>query len=252
MLVREGVGDGLRLGHSVQDLLAHLVHCVLHTGALVLREELESDLTSSVPRVVELANCLLDGSQVLEGSPAPASVNIGGKDTVPGLCEGRVLVANESVEGGAGALEDGEACDRALNGEALAALERRLDVAGLIAVLDEAVRVRLAVHIHTLPAVGDHLNMRGIDVRVALDKVGGDGGGEELGRGDLMLLCEDVDCVLDGVCGDDDGVVCGGVRGLDGTLKEAADGHLGDSLDGGGRVAVDLVDADVVLAIAGG
>jgi hypothetical protein len=34
-------------------------------------------------------------------------------------------------------------------------------------------------------------------------------------------------------------------------LKEDADGHFGDRLDAGRFVAVDLVEADVVLAVAG-
>ncbi len=41
------------------------------------------------------------------------------------------------------------------------------------------------------------------------------------------------------------------VRRVDCTLQEHADGHLGDGLDAAFLVTVDLVYADVVLAIAG-
>lgn len=43
----------------------------------------------------------------------------------------------------------------------------------------------------------------------------------------------------------------GFIRCLDLALKEAADGHLGDGLDAGFLVPVDLVNADIVLAVAG-
>jgi hypothetical protein len=41
------------------------------------------------------------------------------------------------------------------------------------------------------------------------------------------------------------------IRWLDATLQENADGHLSDGLNPSGLITLDLVDADVVLAIAG-
>lgn len=106
-------------------------------------------------------------------------------------------------------------------------------------------------------------------MRVRVDEVLGEVGGVELRGVDGVLLGFDVDGVFDGVGGDDDAVVGFGVAGgcqwdarrlggeggilrsLDLTLEEAADGHLGDGLDAGFLVPVDLVDADIVLAVAG-
>lgn len=42
-----------------------------------------------------------------------------------------------------------------------------------------------------------------------------------------------------------------GLRGLDITLQQDADGHLDDSLDTGLLITVNLVNADIVLAVAG-
>lgn len=42
-----------------------------------------------------------------------------------------------------------------------------------------------------------------------------------------------------------------GLRCLDGALEQAADGHLCHCLDTGFLVAMDLVDADIVLSVAG-
>lgn len=41
------------------------------------------------------------------------------------------------------------------------------------------------------------------------------------------------------------------LRGLDITLQQDADGHLNDGLDTGFLIAVNLVNADIVLAVAG-
>lgn len=66
-----------------------------------------------------------------------------------------------------------------------------------------------------------------------------------------MLLGLDVDGVLDGVGSNNNAVIGLGVRGVDLALEKAADGHLGDRLLASLLILVDLVDADIVLAIAG-
>ena len=57
----------------------------------------------------------------------------------------------------------------------------------------------------------DDLDIRSYDVRVGFDEVCSEDGGEELGGGDWVLLCFDVDGVLHGVGGYDDAVVRFGV-----------------------------------------
>lgn len=249
VLVGQRVGGRQGLGHGGEDLLAHLVHCVLHAGALVLGKGLHCDVAGGAPRWVELGHGGADGGQVRE-LPGPGGVDVGGEDAVPGLGEGGVLVADEAVEGGAGGLEDGELLDGAGEGDAVLAGDAGLDVAGLLAVAEKGVRVRLAIDGHAGPAVLDDFDVRGVDVGVGLEEVGAEDGGEELRGVDGVLLRLDVGGVFDGVGGDDDAVVGDCVRGLDLALEQAADGHLGDGLDV--AVLLDLVDADVVLAVAGG
>lgn len=137
--------------------------------------------------------------------------------------------------------------------------------------------MRLAVDGEPAPPVGDDVHVRGVDVRVLLDEVVAQDGTEELRGSHRVLLREDVDGVLDGVGGDHDAVIGlgvaigvsrnskiadgdyfrpaeggrGGLRGLDVTLQQHADGHLDHGLDTGLGVLVDLVDADIVLAVAG-
>lgn len=43
----------------------------------------------------------------------------------------------------------------------------------------------------------------------------------------------------------------GHLRGLDVSFKESTDGHFGDSLDAGFLIAVDFINADVILSITG-
>ena len=47
------------------------------------------------------------------------------------------------------------------------------------------------------------------------------------------------------------GIGWGGLRGLNVTFEQHADGHFNDGLGAGFLVTVDLVETDVVLAIAG-
>lgn len=251
MLVGQRVDDQLRVRNSRQNLLAHLVHGILHAGALVLGKPRQRNLAGLLPRRVELGDGLAHGLDVGEGLPLPAGVDVGRQDAVPGLGQGGELVADEAVEGRAGALEHGQPLDAAGDGDAVLARDARLDVARLLAVAQEAVRVRLAADGHARPAVGDDLDVGGVDVAVRVDEVGAEDGGEELWGVDGVQLGGDEDCVLDGVGGDDDAVVALCVGNVDVALEEAADGHFGDGMDARGGVAVRLEDADVVLAVAG-
>lgn len=251
VLVGERVGDAVRLGDNLKDLLGHLVHGVLNTGALILGEELERNVAGRLPRLVKLGDRSLDSLDVGEGRPLPTSFDIGGENTVPGLGQGGVLIPVEAVEGGASALQHAQPSNAAVKRDAILAAHSSLDVPRLIAVLEEAVRVRLAIDRHPHPAVGDDLDVGDVDVGVLFNEVRAEDGGVELWRGDRVLLGNKVDGVLDGVCGDDDAVVGLCIGLVDVALEEAADGHLDDGLDAGRSVAMDLVDADVVLAIAG-
>lgn len=127
-------------------------------------------------------------------------------------------------------------------------------------------RVRLAVYLHAGPAVDYDLDVAGVDVRVGLDKVVAQDACKDLGGGNVILLCEDVDGLLLGIGSNDGLVVCDGVsriglgnvgyygcvesaiRFLDITLEQSAHGHLGDMLDTAGFL-LDLVKADKVLSV---
>ena len=249
MLVGQGVVGLVSLGHGIQDLLAHLVHGVLDRRALVLGKSLERDVAGRLPRLVEALNALLHLGQVGELLPGPAGVHVGGQDAVPRLLEGGELVPHEAVEGGAGALEHLQADDAALEEDALPG-NGGLDVAGLLAVAQEAVGVGLAVDGHARPAVDRHVDVGGADVGVLVEEMAAQDAGVQLRGVDGVLLGLDVDGVLDGVGSNHDAVVGLGVRGLDLALEKAADRHLGDRLLARLRILVDLVDADIVLAVA--
>lgn len=211
MNVGQRILDSLEQRHSSQDLLTHLVHGSLHTGRVILSKGLEGDVPGSLPGIVELVSIGLDVVQAAEAAPVPSSSDLGAQNTVPGLLEGGELVADEAPELGAGALEDGQAVNGGADVDALALDHVDLDVAGLGAVLDEGVGVGLAVDVHAHPAVGDDVDVGGVDVRVFLDEVGAEDGAEQLGRSHGLLLGSDVDGVLDGIGGDDDAVVGPGV-----------------------------------------
>ena len=57
----------------------------------------------------------------------------------------------------------------------------------------------------------DNLDVRGMNVRVGLDKVVADYGSELLGRVDRVLLSEDVGCLLLRIGRDYNRIVCFGV-----------------------------------------
>jgi hypothetical protein len=176
--VRQGVRDSGDIRHSSKDNLAHLVHSGLNTGAVVLGESFEGGVAGTLPGGVELAGVGLDIREAAEAAPLPASINAGAQDTVPGLLESGVLVTEEAVELGAGALENGKAVDGGVDINALALHHVNLDIAGLAAFLDEGVGVRLAINVHAHPAVGDNVDVGSVDVTVLLDEVGSEDGAE--------------------------------------------------------------------------
>ena len=251
MVVGKRVVDLVNIGGGSENVLRHLVHGGLDRGTVVLGEPLEGYASGIVVGLVELGSSILDGAQVRKRLPVPRGIDVGGHDAVPGLGEGGELVAVEAMEGRASALEDGQIGDARVDGNAVAAGDAGDNVALLLALLDEAVRVRLAVDIHADPALGDDLDIGGVDVAVLFDKVAADDGGKQLGRSDGVLLGEDEDGVLHCVGGDDDAVVGLCVGRLNVALEQDADDHFGDGVDARLAVAIRLEDADVVLAIAG-
>lgn len=252
MLVGQRVRNRFSFRYCIQDLLAHLVHCVLDTGAVVLGKELEGNVSSRVPSLVKLGSALLHRLEVGKLGPLPAGVDIGGQNTVPGLGQSGVLVTDEAMEGRTRALEDGEAYNGAGDADAILAAHTDLDVASLAGILDEAVRVRLSINVHTYPSVSDDLDIGNVDMAVLLNEVVAQDGSVQLRRVDGMLLGNDESGVLDGVGCDYDAVISFGVGSINVALKQTADGHLGDGLNPSGLVACDLEDADIVLSITGG
>ena len=153
----------------------------------------------------------LDLRQATEAAPLPVRCDVGAQNAVPGLLESGVLVPDEAPELRVGALEDGEAVDGRVDVNAAALDDINLDIAGLGAVLDERVRVGLAVDVHAHPAVGDDVDVRGVDVAIPLNEVGAEDGTEQLRRCHGLLSGRDEDGVLDGVGGHDNAVIGLGV-----------------------------------------
>lgn len=211
MLVRQRVLDRLEQGLTSQDLLRHLVHSVLHTSRVVLGKGLKGDVPGRRPGRIEMRHSSAHLVQPAEPAPLPAGVDIGAENTIPCLREGGVLVAQEAPELRVGALQHSQLGQRRRDVNTLALDDIDLHVAGFLAIPEEGVRVRLAVDGHTGPAVGDDVDMGGVDVVVLGDEVASKNGAEELGGSDGILLGGDVDGVLDGVGCDNDAVVGLGV-----------------------------------------
>lgn len=154
------------------------------------------------------------------------------------------------MESGASALENSQTDDGAVDRNALLAANAGLNIAGLLAILHEAVRVRLAVDLQTSPAVRLNTDVGDVDVGILLDEVASKDRSKELRRGDRVLLGGDVNGILDRISGDNNAVIGLGVGGVDLSLKKTADGHFSDGLHTGGGITVNLVDADIVLSVA--
>lgn len=208
MLVGQSVLDIRRVRGSNKNLVAHVVHGSLHTRTVLLCESVDGDLSGSLVALVELVLLLADLLNILELLPLPRVLDFGAENAVPGLGKSGVLVSVEAVEGGTGALEDQEAVNTGLDGDALATSCDNLDSALVGAVTEERVRVGLAVDSHATPAVDGNLDMCDVNVAVSVDKVLAKDGSEELRRVDGVLFGKHVHGLLLCIGCDDGGVVC--------------------------------------------
>jgi hypothetical protein len=114
----------------------------------------------------------------------------------------------EAVEGRTGALEDQEAVNARLDGNALATPCNSLNSTLVGAVAKERVRMGFAVDSHTTPAVDSNLDMCNVNVAVSVDEVLAKNGSKELRRVDRVLLCKYVYGLLLGIGCDDGRVIC--------------------------------------------
>jgi len=250
VLIGEGVVNCFDQWHCCQDLFAHLIHGVLDARTVVRSESLQSNLAGYIPRLVKLGHHRLDFGKGGEGLPFPASLYLRAQNAVPCLRELSVCVAVEAIEGRTGALKNKKFLNLGAQGDTLVFPRNGLDNTNFLAVAEEGVWVWLSINGHARPPVLDDLDVCGVNVRIGLDEVGSDNGCEELGRCDRVLLGEYVAGLLLGVGGHDDGVVCRGIGGVNIALQKDTDRHFNDGLSSSLLILVDLVKADVVLAIA--
>lgn len=194
-----------------QDCLAHLVHRILHRGALFEREQPEGDFSRFRPCLIELVGIFLHGVQPGEGGPFPPRVDRGRKDAVVHIGEGGEVVADKVVELGTGGFEDEEVGDAGSDLDALVLDHIGLHDSLLVAVAEEGVWVRFAVDGHAGPTVLDDGDVGGVDVFVGFDEVCTQDGGEEFRGVDGILFGHDVGSILHGVGCDNDAVVCFGI-----------------------------------------
>lgn len=197
-------GDGW---HSAQDLIAHLVHGVLDASATVGGKCLDCDSPGTIPGRVKFWHHGLDMVESIKGLPCPSTVDFGAQDTVVHIRERRVLVADKVMEGRPSAFEDEKTGDRRTDGDALTFPSNGFDITRLCAITEKGVRMRLSVDCHPSPTMCNDLDVSGVDVFVCCDEVSGHDGSEEFRRRDGMLLRQDVNGVLHGVCCNDDTVI---------------------------------------------
>lgn len=155
-----------------QNLLRHLVHGGLHGCRVIVGKCLEGNISRQLPGLVERADVRLDILEVAEFPPFPDRVYFRAHDPVPHLRERGILVADKSMECRSCALEDEQTLNAGANGQARVAVVVGVDVAGLSAVAEEAVRMRLAINIHASPAMSDYLDMHAVNVLVLGREVG--------------------------------------------------------------------------------
>lgn len=171
VVIRQRIRNSIQQRRSSKNLLSHLIHRRLDGGTVILSKGLEGNSAGRLPSSIELLKVRLDLGETSEAAPLPVRRDIGAENTVPGLLESGVLVANEAPELGTGALQHGQSVDGGVDVDALALDNVNLHVARLGARLDERVRVRLAIDVHAHPAVGHDIDMRRVDVAVLLDEV---------------------------------------------------------------------------------
>jgi hypothetical protein len=169
--IRQRILNSIQQRYSSKNLLSHLVHRSLDRGTVILSKGLEGNSAGCLPSSIELLKVRLDLGEASEAAPLPIRRNIGAEETVPGLLEGSVLVADETPELGTGALQHGQALDRRVDVDTLALNNVDLHVASLGTGLDKRVRVRLAVNVQAHPTVGHDIDMSRVDVAVLLDEV---------------------------------------------------------------------------------
>lgn len=172
VVIGQRIRNSIQQRRSSKNLLSHLIHRRLDRGTVILSKGLEGDSAGRLPSSIEFLKVCLDLGESSEAAPLPARRNIGAENTIPGLLESGVLVADEAPELGTGALQHGQSVDGGVDVDALALNHVDLHVARLGARLDERVRVRLAVDVHAHPAVCHDIDMRCVDVVVLLDEVG--------------------------------------------------------------------------------
>ena len=137
MLVGQSVLNVRCVRGGNKDLVAHVVHGSLHAGTVLLCKSVDSDLSGSLVALVELVLLLANLLDVLELLPLPRVLDFSTEDAVPGFGQSGVLVSVESVEGRSGALENKEAVNAGLDGDALATSCDNLDCALVCAVAEE-------------------------------------------------------------------------------------------------------------------
>lgn len=197
MLVRQRVLDSLNVWHCLQNVLAHLIHGILHGWAVLLRKQLHRNFTCSRPRLVELWNGSPHRSQTLEVVPLPRAIDLGGQNPVPDFRESGVLITDEAVELRASALQDQQSSDAAANFDALSFPGSNFNVPRLVSITEERVGVGLPIQSHTGPAMDYDLHVSSMDMLIRVDEVRGEDAGVELRGSHRVLFCLDVDGVLD-------------------------------------------------------
>ncbi|KAI6773725.1 hypothetical protein HG531_000574 [Fusarium graminearum] len=75
------------------------------------------------------------------------------------------------MESGTGALENGQTNERALDFNTFLSADSDLDISGLLAILEKAVRMGLAINIKTRPANSLDADIGDMDVLVLFNKV---------------------------------------------------------------------------------
>lgn len=207
MLVREGIVDLGNQGLSSQNLLTHLVHCVLDTGAVLGRKEAEGDLANLFPGLVELGHVLFDRIQRLKCGPGPAGVHRSAQNAVVCVLEDGIVVGDEAVELRASALKDEQFGNAGSDLDAFALVHIGLDHSLLGPVSEEGMRVGFAVDSQPGPSMLDDSNVCRVNVLVGVDEVSSEDGSKLLGRVDGVLLCNDVGGLFHGISCNDDRVV---------------------------------------------
>lgn len=172
MFVGQRVIHCLHHRHSRKNLFAHLVHGILHAGAVILGKRLNGDLSRTVPSVVKLWDSILDVLEVRERFPCPTTVDRGTEDAVADFRQSGVFISDEAMESRAGALEYQEACNGGANVDTFALGCHSFDVPGVRSVSEEGMRMGLAVDRHPRPLVHDDLDLGGMNVLVGIDEVG--------------------------------------------------------------------------------